>query len=60
MEAVMTIEQEMAIAVQEGAYKVLSGEMTAENFWCYYIDQSLFPSIQEFVRLVNKRVQWMQ
>jgi hypothetical protein len=56
----MTIEQEKAIAIQDGAHKVLSGEMTAENFWCYYIDQSLFPSIQEFVRLVNKRVQWMQ
>jgi hypothetical protein len=56
----MNIKQEQAIAVQDGAHKVLSGEMTAEDYWCYYVDQSLFPSIQEFARLVNERVEWMQ
>jgi len=56
----MTLEQERSITIQDGAYKVLSGEMTAENFWCYYVDQSLFPSIQEFAKLVNARVEVMQ
>lgn len=56
----MTNEQERSIFVQDAAYKVLSGEMTAENFWCYYCDESLFPSIREFVTLVNARVRWMQ
>lgn len=56
----MTREQEQAIAIQDGTYKVLSGEMTAETFWCYYVDQSLFESVQEFARLVNERASLMQ
>jgi hypothetical protein len=56
----MTKEQERTIAVQDGAHKVLSGEMTAEHFFSYYVDCSLFEDVREFKALVTDRVKLMQ
>lgn len=55
----MTREQERAIAIQDGTHKVLAGEMDAFQFFTYYVDQSLFVSSEEFIRLVNDRVRFM-
>lgn len=38
----MTREQEQRIAVQDGGHKVLAGEMTAADYFEYYVDQDLF------------------
>jgi hypothetical protein len=55
----MTLATLRAIAVQDGTYKVLSGEMDAFQFFDNYVDQSLFASSEEFVLLVNARVKSM-
>jgi hypothetical protein len=54
----MTREQQRSIAIQDGTYKVLGG-MSAEEFYDYYVDHSLFESREEFCTLVFTRADWM-
>lgn len=56
----MTRETERSIAIQDGAHKVLSGEMTAAHFFFYFVDHSLFKSVMEFEISVHERVEVMQ
>lgn len=54
------LNRDRSIAVQDGAHKVLAGEMSAECFFQYYVDPSLFPSRKDYVERVTRRVQGMQ
>lgn len=57
--AIDSCEHDRAVAIQDGTHKVLSGEMTAGHFFKYFVDQTLFDSRAEYVRLVNARAKAM-
>jgi hypothetical protein len=54
----MTREQLRSIAIQDGTYKVLGG-MSADEFFDYYVDHSLFESREELCTLVFRRADYM-
>ena len=54
----MTRETERSVAVQDGVYHIAGG-MSAEEYFDYYVDNSLFESANEYASLVEARYQEM-